>query len=349
MKLEWMSDARQIPDEVMTYIRQIAVRAINEKQYHPDDIGDMLGVSRSAVYDWLNRFASDGYDGLETRKAPGAKPLVTREIEQWLKKTIIEETPEKFDYDTPLWTCDILAELVKVHFGVEVAGTTINQHLKKLGLSYQKPSYRAIERDPEEVKQFLEVKFPRIQRLAEALGADIAFEDEAGIDLRERSGGTWGVIGTTPKVSVTGKRGRVNALSAVMADGSLRYRVTKDTITAETYTAFLKSLVTDRVAPLFLIVDRAPFHTSRVVRKFVCSHRGQLRLYYLPRHSPELNPDEHVWEEVKDKKLGRATIKNGFDLLKKLRSTLMSLQKRKDRVKSFFMLPDTLYASEISQ
>jgi hypothetical protein len=32
MKPSWMSDARQIPDEVMTFIRQIAVRAISEKK-----------------------------------------------------------------------------------------------------------------------------------------------------------------------------------------------------------------------------------------------------------------------------------------------------------------------------
>ena len=28
MKAEWMSDARKIPDEVMNYLRRIAVRAV---------------------------------------------------------------------------------------------------------------------------------------------------------------------------------------------------------------------------------------------------------------------------------------------------------------------------------
>ena len=60
MKPSWMSDARQIPDEVMTFIRQIAVRAINEKKFHPDDVSEMLGISNSSIYDWLHRFTING-------------------------------------------------------------------------------------------------------------------------------------------------------------------------------------------------------------------------------------------------------------------------------------------------
>ena len=347
MKRDWMSDARQIPDKVMTYLRQIAVCAVIEKNCHPDDVSNVLGVSRSSVYDWLRRFTIDGYDGLETQKAPGMPPLVTKEMDQWLKDTVVQKTPEDFGYETPLWTCDILAELLRAEFGIQVVAATVNDHLKKLNLSYQKPCYRAIERNPEEVKKFLEYKFPRIQRLAARLEADIAFEDEAGIDLRERSGGTWGVVGETPKVSVTGKRGHCNVLSSVTAEGNLRYRVTEETITAKTYITFLESLIADRVKPLFLIADRASFHTSKMVRRFVCSHRKQLRLYYLPSYSPDLNPDEHVWEEIKDKRLGRSTILNKPDLLKKLRSALRSLQENKDRIKSFFLLPETKYAAGV--
>ena len=42
MKPSWMSDARQIPDEVMTFLRQIAVCAIKEKNFHVDDVSEML-------------------------------------------------------------------------------------------------------------------------------------------------------------------------------------------------------------------------------------------------------------------------------------------------------------------
>ena len=42
MKPSWMSDARQIPDEVMTFLRQIAVCAVKEKNVHVDDVSKTL-------------------------------------------------------------------------------------------------------------------------------------------------------------------------------------------------------------------------------------------------------------------------------------------------------------------
>jgi hypothetical protein len=48
------------------------------------------------------------------------------------------------------------------------------------------------EQDPAQVAAFLKVKFSKIQRLAEKTGADIGFEDEAGVELRTRAGCTWG-------------------------------------------------------------------------------------------------------------------------------------------------------------
>lgn len=345
MKPSWLSDARQIPDEVMTFIRQIAVCAINEKNFNPDDVSDMLGVSRSSIYDWLHRYATDGYEGLETRKAPGTPPLITEKMDEWLSDTVLIKTPESFGYDTPLWTSDILAELLKRHFGVTVGGAAVTRHLKELGLSYQKPCYYAKEQNPANLKNFVEEKFIKIKSFAEKIGAEIWFEDEAGIDLRERSGGTWGASGHPPKVAVTGQRGRYNVLSAVSSQGHLDYWITDRNITAIMFVFFLKKLITDRQRPIFLIIDRASYHKSWLVRKFIWRHRKNIRLFYLPSYSPEINPDEHVWEEIKDKKLGRAAIISKLHLKVKLQESLHVLEQNVDRVKSFFHLPETSYAA----
>ena len=63
-------------------------------------------------------------------------------------------------------------------------------HLRKLRLSYQQPGYQDRDRDAGEVGRFINDKFPRIQRLADRLGADIGFEDEAGVGIMTRSGRT---------------------------------------------------------------------------------------------------------------------------------------------------------------
>ncbi|EGV27658.1 transposase, IS885 [Thiorhodococcus drewsii AZ1] len=157
---------------------------------------------------------------------------------------------------------------------------TRNQHLHKLNLTYQKPVLIPREQDPAAVEHFVNEEFPKIQRFANKIQADIGFEDEAGIDLRERSGKTWSARSVRPEVFVTGKRGRLNVLSVITAQGELRYHVTEKSIASKEHVHFLRQLMEKRTRPLIWIVDRAPFHRSRMVREFVCKHRHQIRLHY---------------------------------------------------------------------
>ena len=108
---------------------------------------------------------------------------------------------------------------------------------------------------------------------------------------------------------MTGKRGRLNVLSVVTAAGALEYKITADTITAQSYIEFLEQLIKGRDRPFIFITDRASFHHAKSVVKFVREHRKRIRIYFLPAYSPQLNPDEHVWEEIKDKRLGRETVR----------------------------------------
>lgn len=345
MNEEWLLDGRQIPDEVMGYIRKMAVHAIRERGESPEIVAQIFNFNRSCIYRWLKQYDEGGYAALESRMPPGASPLITQEIDEWLKQTVLNRTPVDFGYDTTLWTCALLADLLQKEFAITVSSCAVSLHLNKLGLSYQKPAYQDVERDPQEVERFLNDKFPRIQRLADKTGADMGFEDEAGVGIMTRSGRTWGMAGKTPVVRVSMKRGGYNVLSMVTAQGEMNYSVTADHLQSERYIAFLRPLIRARQRPLILLVDRASFHRSQQVRDFVRAHRTQLRIYFLPRRSPERNPDEQVWNEVKNHRIGKQPVKNKKDLKKRLYSALRSLQKNTGRILSFFQLPDTQYAA----
>jgi len=336
---------RGIPGLVMDYVRTIAVEAVEERGYSPALVIDVLGFSRSCIYTWLRRYRERGFEGLQTQSAPGGEATVTDEMDQWLRETVLHSIPVDHGYDTVLWTREILADLLNTEFGVEVTGRTVSLHLRKLRLSYQKPCYRAVEQDPAAVEQFLAVTFPSIRRLAMKIGADIAFEDETGVGMRTRSGRTWGQQGETPKVVLSDARGGFNVLSTVTAQGTLRYTLSEDTLNSERYIAFLKDLLRGRSKPLIVVADHASFHKSKKIREFVRAHRDQLRMFFLPKHSPELNPDEQVWEEIKDNRIGRQPLKDKVDLKRRLHASLKSLQHCAKRVISFFQLPDTQYAA----
>jgi hypothetical protein len=64
--------------------------------------------------------------------------------------------------------------------------------LNQLGLTAQRPLWRAYQQNPETVKRWLETDYPSIRRRAKRAGAQIFFADEAGVRSDYHSGTTWG-------------------------------------------------------------------------------------------------------------------------------------------------------------
>ncbi|MGC2461299.1 MAG: transposase, partial [Steroidobacteraceae bacterium] len=103
--------------------------------------------------------------------------------------------------------------------------------------------------------------------------------------------------------------------------------------------SFLKRLMHGQRRPVFLIVDGHPAHRAKLVKAYVESLEGKLRLYFLPPYSPEPNPDELVCNDVKNNAVGRSRLDGPEDLHRAAVSRLRLLQKRPDRVRSFFRAP----------
>jgi transposase len=134
-------------------------------------------------------------------------------------------------------------------------------------------------------------------------------------------------------------------ISAISARGALRFMVVKGGVGAQVFIQFLKRLMHGQRRPVFLIVDGHPAHRSKLVKAYVESLEGKLRLYFLPPYSPELNPDELVWNDVKNNAVGRTRLDGPKDLHRAVVGRLRFLQKRPDRVRSFFQAPETRYAA----
>jgi transposase len=341
---EWLEDGRKIPDEVMSYLRKMAVYAVKEKGQNPEDVTRIYNFNRYCIYKWIKIYEEKGYEGLNTVKSKGAENIITPEIDNWIKEIVLTKIPLDFNYETHLWTSLIIAQLLKKQFDIDVCDDTVSLHLKAMGLSYQKPCYFDAKKDDKEIDYFLNEKFPRIKRLAEKLDADIAFEDESGFKINAHAGRTWGLKGKTPIISVNTQRSSINVLSTVTVKGKMQYSLSEKNINSDRFIKFLKQLILNREKPLILFVDRVSFHHSKKVRDFVKDNRKKLRIYFLPRYAPDYNPDEQVWNEMKNNRIGKQPIKNKADLKEKLKSELASLQKMTKRIISFFKLPNTQYA-----
>ena len=170
----------------------------------------------------------------------------------------------------------------------------------------------AIERNPAQVRYWLQAKYPAIKAQAKTEGACIWWGDESGLRSDHQTGTTWGEKGKTPVVKKSGKRFGCNMLSAITNQGDLRFMVFEKRFTAPIFLDFLERLV--KSAPgrkVFLIVDRHSVHRSKAVAVWLEKNAGKLSLFLLPPYSPELNPDELLNQDLKNNARRRQTINYG--------------------------------------
>ncbi len=129
----------------------------------------------------------------------------------------------------------------------------------------------------------------------------------------------------------------MNVISAVSPRGDMRFTFIEDRMNSEKFIAFLRKLHQDAGKPILVIADNARYHHSKETHKFVKEQSGKIILEFLPAYSPELNPDEQVWNHAMTR-LGKCSIFNKDDMKKHMISILRSIQKQTAPIKSFFSM-----------
>lgn len=324
---------------------QERIRAVQmlEEGRSADDVADILQVSRSAVFDWQRKYWNGGLAALSTKFASGRPTTLTDEQMLKLFSLIAGKDPRQYSFGVALWTRKLVARLIEQRFGPQLSLVTVGRILKKLGLSVQRPLYRAYQQDPDKVETWKRTTYPHIKALAGQVGATIYFADEAAVRTDHHGGTTWAPVGQTPVVAATGDRKSVSMISAVSAKGALHFDVYLGTTNAAVFIEFLQKLLHDTDGPVFLIVDNASYHCAKVVQKYVASTEGKLQLFFLPPYSPELNPDEWVWNNIKNHHIYPRVAASQSDLYTTAHNTLTRLKQLPDIIRAFFGDPKLSY------
>lgn len=336
------NDGRKLDHATLEVMRVRAVEAI-EAGTHPEDVATSMGMARGTVYMWLAKYREGGKGALAARPVPGRPPKLSGSQLRRLYTLVAGTDPRQLQFEFALWTREMVRELIRREFGVGLSAVSVGRLLAKLGLSPQRPLWRAWQADPEAVARWQSEEFPAIRAAAKAEGATIYFADEAGIRSDYHAGTTWAPIGRTPVVKATGARHAVNMISAVTAQGALRFTVFQGTCTAKVFIDFCKRLLHDASGPVYLVVDGHPTHKAKATKAFVASTGGRLKLFTLPAYSPQLNPDEWVWKNVKHDRIGRTSVTGPDDLKAKATAALRRLQRLPALVRGFFADPHLRY------
>jgi len=336
------NDGRKLDHATLEALRIRAVQAV-EAGEHPQDVARAMGMARGTVFMWLAKYREGGLAALKAKPVPGKPPKLNATQLRRLYALISGGDPRQLSFEFALWTRDMIRELIRREFDVRLSAVSVGRLLSKLGLSPQRPLWRAWQADPEAVQRWQDEEFPAIRKQAKAEGATVYFGDEAGIRSDYHAGTTWAPVGQTPVVKATGARHSVNMISAVTAQGLLRFSVFTGTCTAAVFIDFCKKLIADTPGPVYLIVDGHPTHKAKATKEFVASTNGRLKLFTLPAYSPQLNPDEWVWKNVKHDRIGRASVTSAEDLKAKAIGALRRLQKLPALVRAFFADPNLRY------
>lgn len=325
-------------------MRKRAVTSVQAGQ-HPAEVAQALGVTRAAMYGWLARYRQGGWDALEARKRGGRPTKLDGKALAWVYATVTTKNPLQLKFTFALWTARMIGDLIRTRWGVRLSKASVCRLLNQLGLTPQRPVWRAYQQRSEDVQRWLTEEYPKIRALARQERARIFFGDEAGVRADHHAGTTWAPKGRTPVVSSTGARFGLNLISAVSAQGEFRFMVTPGRVGARAFIEFIQRLVHNADRPIFLIVDGHPAHKAVAVRTFVATLQGRFRLFFLPAYSPELNPDERVWNDLKNNAIGRKAITSPESLKREVVSHLRSIQKSPARVRGYFQNATTKYAA----
>ena len=336
-------DARSYKHDMLEQLRRDAVKRV-ESGESPEAVASGLGINRRTIYRWLSAFHYGGEQALAAKPIPGAPPKLNAKQLAQLARLIRDKNPQQLKFDYALWTLAVIRQVIADRFMVKLSEVSVARLMKRLGFTPQRPLYRAWQQDPVSVKRWQDKDYPKIAARAKKENALIFFADEAGIRSDSHTGTTWAPAGQTPIVKATGARFGFNMLSAVNALGHFRFMTVQGTLTASVFRAFLKRLITGVARKVFLIVDGHPAHKARLVKQFLADNRDRIELFFLPPYSPELNPDELVWNNVKAA-VAKKAIMTKEELKAAADSALRRIQKLPELVANFFRAPTCMYAA----
>lgn len=295
-----------------------------------------IGRHRITIYKWVRIYKErKSFDDLKERARSGRPAKVEKKIINKIEKDL-EKPASKFGFETDLWTCTRVHRQLAKKYKIKISRGHVWKILKDAGFSYQKPERRYYESDPKAQEEWIKKYLPKIKRVSREHRAILYFEDEASISLTPVMGKTWAKKGKTPLVKSTARRGNLSALSAISKSGYLLFNLKRGRVNSDDVIAFLQQMLNHhKRRHLVVVMDRAPTHTSKKVKSFIKSQK-RLHVFYLPPRSPELNPDEKVWNHLKNHELKghQETNLAGLEKLSKKKLKKVSLDKNK--VKGIF-------------
>lgn len=139
--------------------RRLRALALLEGGLLPSEVARRVGVDRRSVRRWKAAARKHGEAGVLARDVPGRPPKLKLAQKRRLEGLLLKG-PLASGFDTDLWTCPRVAEVIQQRFGVDYHVDHVGRLLRDLGWSPQKPARRAVERDEQAIRRWVREDWP---------------------------------------------------------------------------------------------------------------------------------------------------------------------------------------------
>jgi putative transposase len=170
-------------------------------------------------------------------------------------------------------------------------------------------------------------------------GAWLCFEDEAGAWVNPPVRRTWGLLGQTPVIKVSGKTtGKISMVAwTCYRDGEdprMIFAIKPEGgYTKEDFPRLLALLHRRLGGPVVVIWDNYSSHVSKHVKEYTAGQEW-LTIIQMPAYAPDLNPVEWVWSHAKTKIANRA-FRSIDELTQAARAALRHIQHHPELLSGF--------------
>lgn len=302
-----------------------------------ESIAEIYGIKPNAFYVWLRKFRSNhNYADLENKHGGGASRLIGPYWEKKILRMILKPAT-KYGFEDGLWSTKRIAWLIQDKLDIKVSPVTVWRLLTQNLFSYKSTETNYIEGDEKELDDWLKNKFPEILKEVKKRRGILYFLDEANVKMTSNVGKTWSPKGQRAILKVTGKRGGISALSAISKSGYLLFNVYDDTIKSADVVQFLEFMLEHhKRRHLFVLLDNATVHHANKIKDVVAKN-PRLHVEYLPRYWPKYNPDEFVWNYLKNVEMKSYSAKNTRNLMKMVVTKLTKIADNLNTILGIFM------------
>jgi transposase len=131
--------------------------------YSYQAVARLVQSSISSLVRWMQAFRGKGKAGLKPRPTPGRPPRLQPRQKRELV-AMLEAGASAAGYRTEMWTSGRVAEQIRRRWKIAYHPGHVWKILVALGWSCQKPERRALQRQPQKIREWNRRDWPRIKK-----------------------------------------------------------------------------------------------------------------------------------------------------------------------------------------